>query len=366
MSGGDNAVVLVVDDERTNRELLSSLLELEGYAVEEAQDGFEALAKSAMDLDVILLDLMMPDIDGFEVARRIRADTEARDVPIIMVTALDGKEERLRAIDAGANDFISKPIDRLELQVRVRSMVKMKRSQDRLKASHEQLESKVTRQTSELAKALSEMAASRRTIYEGYLETIKRLAVAAEYKDEDTADHVYRMAHYSSMIGRFAGLTTAEADVLYYASLMHDVGKIGIPDEILLKPGQLTLEERTKMQEHTTMGARILGGSPSELLQAGEIVALTHHEKWDGGGYPRHLSGEQIPLSGRICAIADVFDALTSRRPYKAAFSREKALELLKEGRASHFDPYLLDLFLNNLDDIVNEAARRSYVSNAV
>lgn len=366
MNGTRQATVLVVDDEPQNRELLTGLLDLEGYGVEEAEDGFEAIAKSVMDIDVILLDVMMPNIDGFEVARRIRGTAATSDIPILMVTALDGKQDRLQAIEAGANDFISKPVDRLELQVRLRSLVRIKRSQDSLKASHEELEKKVVRQTEELRNALTEMGVSRRTAYEAHLDTIKRLAVAAEYKDEDTADHIYRMAHYSSMIGRLSGLTTAEADTLYYASLMHDVGKIGTPDHILLKPGRLTSEERATMQEHTRIGARILGGSPSELLRAGEVVALTHHEKWDGSGYPNGLAEEQIPLWGRICAIADVYDALTSKRPYKEAFPREKALELLENGRGVHFDPQLLDLFLKNFDVIVNTSTRRSYVSDAV
>ncbi|HUX19608.1 MAG TPA: HD domain-containing phosphohydrolase [Spirochaetia bacterium] len=366
MSPNKKTIILVVDDQENNRELLKGLLELDGYTVEEAQDGFEGLAKSAMEVDLILLDVMMPNIDGFEVARRIRANPITVDIPILMVTALDGKQERIQAVEAGANDFIGKPVDRLEMQVRVRSLLKIKQTQDSLRASNEELEQKVARQTQDLRTALSEMAASQRVAHEAHLDTINRLAIAAEYKDEDTAEHIYRMAHYATMIGQLVGMTTAETDALYYASFMHDVGKIGTPDEILLKPGKLTAGERLKMQEHTLIGARILGKSPSSLLQTGEIVALTHHEKWDGTGYPNGLVGEGIPLWGRICAIADVYDALTSKRPYKEPFPQKKAIEILRQGRGSHFDPQLLDLFLENSDLIVNTETRRSYASNVV
>lgn len=366
MKTKDRARLLVVDDDQPNRDLLAGMLQTEGYEIEEATDGFEALAKSVMDVDVILMDVMMPNLDGFEVTRRIRVNPATSDIPVLMVTALDGKRERIQAIEAGANDFIGKPVNMVELHARVRSLLKMKQSQDALKAANDELEQKVARQTQELRTALSEMAASQRVAHEAHLDTINRLAVAAEYKDEDTAEHIYRMAHYATMIGRLAGLTSAETDSLYYASLMHDVGKIGTPDEILLKPGKLTAQERERMQEHTLIGARILGNSPSRLLQGGEVVALTHHEKWNGSGYPNALAGEKIPLWGRICAIADVYDALTSKRPYKDPIPQAKAVAILTEGRGTHFDPRLLDLFLGNIDTIVNTPGRHSYSTNLV
>ncbi len=349
----EGARILIADDEARNRELLAELVELQGHQVEMANDGFEALAKAILDIDMVLLDVMMPGLDGFEVVRRLRKDQRSLGLPVIMVTALSEKEQKLRAVEAGANDFITKPVDRLELEVRMRSLLRMKKAQDELKASRDMLEVKVHERTTELRKALSEMAEARRKTYEAHLETIERLAIAAEYKDEDTASHILRIAGYSRKIGTLLGLSSSDADNLYYGSLMHDVGKIGIPDAILLKPAALSQEERAAMQKHTTIGGMILGGSESDLLKAGEEIALTHHEWWDGGGYPQGLSGERIPLRGRICAIADVYDALTTKRPYKEAMPQDAALELLKKDRGRHFDPKLLDLFVDQLNDIL-------------
>jgi putative two-component system response regulator len=347
------ARVLIVDDEAKNRELLTDLVEMQGHEVELAGDGFEALAKAILDIDLVLLDVMMPGLDGFEVARRLRADPRVVGVPVIMVTALSEKEQRLRAVEAGANDFITKPVDRLELEVRMGSLLRMKKAQDEVRASRDLLEVKVQERTTELRKALSEMAEARRSTYEAHLDTIRRLAVAAEYKDEDTAAHILRMAGYARAIGALVGLSASEADNLYYGSLMHDVGKIGTPDAILLKPAALTPEEREVMKKHTVIGGLILGGSESGLLMAGEEIALTHHEWWDGSGYPRGLSGETIPLWGRICAIADVYDALTTKRPYKEAMPKEAAFELLTKDRGRHFDPGLLDVFLEHSSEIL-------------
>lgn len=349
----EGARILIADDEARNRELLAELVELQGHQVEMANDGFEALAKAILDIDMVLLDVMMPGLDGFEVVRRLRKDQRSLGLPVIMVTALSEKEQKLRAVEAGANDFITKPVDRLELEVRMRSLLRMKKAQDEVKASRDMLEVKVHERTTELRKALSEMAEARRKTYEAHLETIERLAVAAEYKDEDTASHILRIAGYSRKIGMLLGLSSSDADNLYYGSLMHDVGKIGIPDAILLKPAALSQEERAAMQKHTTIGGMILGGSESDLLKAGEEIALTHHEWWDGGGYPQGLSGERIPLRGRICAIADVYDALTTKRPYKEAMPQIAALELLKKDKGKHFDPKLLDLFVDQLDEIL-------------
>jgi putative two-component system response regulator len=347
------ARILIVDDEARNREFLAELVELQGHQVEMANDGFEALAKAILDIDMVLLDVMMPGLDGFEVVRRLRKDQRSLGLPVIMVTALSEKEQKLRAVEAGANDFITKPVDRLELEVRMRSLLRMKKAQDELKASRDMLEVKVNERTAELRKALSEMAEARRKTYEAHLETIERLAVAAEYKDEDTASHILRIAGYSRHVGLLLGISSSDADNLYYGSLMHDVGKIGIPDAILLKPAPLSAEERAAMQRHTSIGGAILGGSESDLLKAGEQIALTHHEWWDGSGYPEGLSGESIPLWGRICAIADVYDALRTKRPYKEAMPPDTALELLKKDRGRHFDPRLLDLFVDQLDEIL-------------
>jgi putative two-component system response regulator len=345
--------ILIVDDEEQNRELLEALLDSLGHASEKARDGFEALAKLKLSIDLVLLDVMMPGMDGFEVARRIREDPVDGNVPIIMVTALEGKESRLRAVEVGANDFISKPIDLTELKVRTASMLKMKEAQDAVNEHQAKLEEMVEQRTAALRKALEDMAEARRKTQEAHLDTIRRLSIAAEYKDEDTAVHIHRMSKYSALLAKGLNLPPSETEIILHASPLHDIGKIGIADSILLKPGKLNDAEWKIMKAHTTIGGRILSGSASKLLQAGEIIACSHHEKWDGSGYPKGLAGETIPIWGRICGVTDVFDALTSNRPYKQAFSNEKALDIMQKGRGRHFDPKVLDVFLECWDDLL-------------
>lgn len=352
--------ILVVDDEAINRELLEAMLAGFGYESETAVDGFEALAKLNLDIDLVLCDLMMPGMDGFEVVKKIREDPEHSDLPICMVTSLSGKEQRLRAVEAGANDFIAKPVDRFEVGVRVRALLKIKEAQDALKRHRAELEETVDRRTTALREALQEMSEAHRETYAAHVETIKRLSIAAEYKDEDTADHIERMSGYAHIVARKLSLSPKQCELILSSSPMHDVGKLGIPDGILLKPGKLDSEEWDVMKTHTTIGARILEGSSSELLQAGEIIALTHHEKWDGSGYPTGLAGEEIPIEGRITAIADVFDALTSRRPYKEPFSIEKSLSIIEEGRGSHFDPAVVDAFAAEIDAVLAKKKEHS------
>jgi putative two-component system response regulator len=350
---GERKRILIVDDEPANRDLLEALLTGMGHEAESAADGYQALAQLRLGFDLILLDVMMPHMDGFEVARRVRGGTECPDIPICMVTALSGKEERLRAVEAGANDFIAKPVDKTELKVRTESLLRTKEAQDALKRHQAELEKTVARRTESLRGALQDMAEAQRRTQQAQLETIERLALAAELKDEDTALHIKRMSQYCHLFARGLKLSPQECEILLHASPMHDVGKIGIPDAVLLKPGKLDAAEWQIMRTHTEIGTRILGESTSELLQAGEIVARTHHEKWDGSGYPSGLSGEAIPLWGRIAAVADVFDALTSRRPYKEPFPTEKALQIMREGRTTHFDPGVLDVFFDNLADVL-------------
>jgi putative two-component system response regulator len=344
--------ILVVDDEELNRELLEAMLTSIGYEVDLAEDGFQAINMVGLGFDLVLLDIMMPGMDGFEVAQKIRESRVFGDTPICMVTSLTGKEERLRAVDVGANDFIAKPVDRLELKVRVDSLIKMKKTQDEIKRYQSELETLVDQRTVNLRQALKDAADGQRQTYQAQLETTERLAIAAEYKDEDTANHIKRMSRYSHLLAIKLGLTPHDYEIVLNASPMHDVGKMGIRDAILLKPGKLDPDEWEIMKRHAAIGGKILGGSSSELLQAGEIIALSHHEKWDGSGYPNGLSGEDIPLHGRIVAIADVFDALTSKRPYKDAFSNEKSIEIMREGKGKHFDPAILDVFLDNFSEI--------------
>ena len=341
--------ILVVDDLEQNRLVLTKMLQLLGYEVETAADGLEALAKLPLDIDLVLLDVMMPGIDGYEVARRIRADPAVRDLPVIMVTALDQREDRVRAVEAGASDFIAKPVDRTELRVRLDSQMQLKEAKDALKRHSQELEGKVEQRTAALRRALEEMAEAQRLTYAAQLDTIHRLVIAAGYKDFDTAEHIQRLSRLGTVLAEALHLPPGEIEVLRHAIPMHDVGKIGIPDAILLKPGRLTPEERGVMETHTTIGSRILAGSSSPLLQAGETIALTHHERWDGTGYPQKLAGEDIPLSGRLCALVDVYDALSSDRPYRAALPESETLALMREGRGTQFDPALFDLFLEQL-----------------
>jgi putative two-component system response regulator len=347
--------ILVVDDEAMNRELLDMMLVGWGYDVETAADGYEALAKLSLGIDLVLCDLMMPGMDGFEVVQKIREDPEYSDIPVCMVTSLAGKEQRLRAVKAGANDFIGKPVDQLEVEVRVKALLEKKEAQDAVKSYQADLELTVEKRTADLRAALQKMSEAQRRTYQSHLETIERLALAAEYRDEDTAMHLRRMSNYSFIVAKKLGLPPRQCEIILQASPMHDVGKIGVPDAILLKPGKLDADEWVIMKEHTTFGGKILAGSTSELLKAGEIIAMSHHEKWDGTGYPNGLAGETIPIEGRITAIADVFDALTSRRPYKEPFSVEKSLDIIKEGRGSHFQAEVADAFLDQIDAILEQ-----------
>ena len=340
--------ILAIDDERINLRVIGGLLRNLGYEPVLAESWAEARPLLDTSIDLVLLDVMMPELDGFTVARQIREIPDVSDVPIIMVTALTGKQDRLRAVEAGANDFISKPIDLTELRVRMGSLLKMKESQDEVKRYQAELEEMVAVRTSALRMALENVKESQRVILSAHLETIHRLAAAAEFKDEETADHIQRMSRYCALLAKRLALPDAEVDLVLQASPMHDIGKIGIPDSILLKPGKLTADEWAVMKKHTIYGARILGDSNFELLRVGETIALSHHERWDGTGYPNGLAGEEIPLFGRVCAVADVFDALTSRRPYKEPFSNETSLEIMRAGRGTHFDPKILDIFLND------------------
>lgn len=346
--------ILVVDDQVESRQILREMLTALDYEVESAEDGEGALAKLKLDFDLVMCDVQMPGMDGFELVRKIRETTSSLDLPVIMVTGLAGIEDRLRAVEAGANDFINKPVDMTELKVRTTSQLQIKAQNDEIKHREAELEALVEKRTATLRDTLEEMAEARRTTYKAYLETIHRLAVAAEYRDSGTGAHINRVGHYCALLAEKRHIEPHDVEVIRYASPMHDVGKIGIPDAILLKPGGLDPDEWEIMKEHTTFGARILSGSNSELLKAGEAIALTHHEKFDGSGYPQGLAGESIPIMGRICAIADVFDAITTKRPYKEALSNETACDILREKMGEHLDPVLVDIFFDNLDEIVS------------
>lgn len=338
--------VLVVDDEELNREIFEAMLAPFGYRVESARDGQEALEKvSEFEPDLILLDIMMPRMDGFEVLARLKEEPRTRGIPVVVVTALGGTEDRVEAFNRGADDFLSKPVDHMELRARVRSLLKVKAYNDHLLAYQRELEAAVARRTQDLEQALL-------TIKTASLDTILRLSRAAEYKDGETFSHVLRVSHYSREIARLIGLDEETAESILYSSPMHDIGKIGIPDHILLKPADLTREEEEVMRRHTVIGAKILEKSNIDLIRYAEVIALSHHEKWDGSGYPAGLTGGEIPLAARITTLADVFDALSTRRSYKRAYPIDECVDYVRRERGAHFDPALVDAFMDGLDRI--------------
>lgn len=339
MTDAHKQTILVVDDAPANIDLLVNTLKAD-YNVKAATRGERALqiVRSGDPPDMILLDIMMPGVDGFEVCRQLKEDFTTRHIPVIFVTAKIGIEDEIRGFELGAVDYITKPISPPVVQARVRTQLALY-DQNRV------LDGKVREQTARL--------------HETRLRIIQRLGRAAEYKDNETGLHVIRMSHYSHLLGEAVGMSATEAELLLNAAPMHDIGKIGIPDRILQKPGKLDAGEWAIMQTHSQIGADILGDAgDSDLLEMARIVALTHHEKWDGSGYPNGLVGEAIPRVGRIVAIADVFDALTSERPYKRAWPVEQAVALLKDGAGSHFDPQLVPAFLSVLPQVLDIQAR--------
>ena len=340
-------MILVVDDQFQNVELLEAYLVPQGYAIVKAANGKEALEQLASHpIDLILLDVMMPGMDGFEVARKVRQDGTHKLLPIILVTALQDTEDRVKGIEAGCDDFLSKPFDQDELLARVHSLLKVKSYNDLLANYRTELEAEVAQQTAELKRAFERIKAAS-------METILRLSIAAEFKDTGTGEHIKRMSYYAAAIARQMGLDENTIEGILYAAPMHDIGKVGIPDRILTKPGKLDPDEWEIMKKHPLIGAKILAGSDVEFIQLAETIAHYHQEKWDGSGYPEHLKGTQIPLTSRIVSIADVFDALTSKRPYKEAFTTEVSLDIIREGRGSHFDPDVVDAFFAIQDEIL-------------
>ncbi|MBK1694513.1 two-component system response regulator [Chromatium weissei] len=338
----DMARILVVDDERANLILMDRLLRAEGYTnlvlIDDPREVMAAYLQ--MPTDLILLDIRMPYLDGFEVIEQIVARNDPLAPPILVLTAEASRDYMLRALQAGARDFIGKPFDRAEVVARVRNMLEVQLAMRMTYDQKELLEQTVYERTREIRNT--------------QLQVVQRLGRAAEYRDNETGRHILRMSHMSALLASHcSGWTNDDVEVMLHASPMHDIGKIGIPDAILLKPGKLNSNEWKIMQTHTTIGGDILSGDSSHLLQMAREIALSHHEKWNGSGYPLGLAGEAIPLTGRIVALADVFDALTSKRPYKKAWSIEDTLQLLREEAGSHFDPQLTALFLELVPEVL-------------
>ena len=340
--------ILIVDDDIRHVELEKAFLEPYNYKVLTAFDGDAVLkAVAANNIDLILLDVLMPGKDGFEITRRLKSNEKTRIIPIILVTALSDKKERVKGIEAGCDDFISKPVGMSEFLARVRTSLDLKAYNDNMRNHEIELENEVSKRTAELYTAMA-------MIEEASLETIHRLAAVVEYRDEYTGSHITRMSRYAAAITQKMGLDNGLAKAMLYASPMHDIGKIGIPDRILLKPGKLDSDEWEIMKQHAAIGANILNGSKQDYMKLAEEIALTHHEKWDGSGYPQGLAGEQIPISGRIAAVADVFDALISERPYKPSLSTGESFTIIEGECGKHFDPKVVDAFLDIKQEILS------------
>jgi putative two-component system response regulator len=358
-----NAAIMIVDDALTNIKVVRKHLQTVGYenflTTEDSTAAFDMMRRAQPDL--VLLDVMMPQVSGLDILRQMRSDERLCHVPVLILTAATDAKTKVEALELGATDFLAKPVDPNELVPRVRNALIVKAHQDHLSSYSEQLEREVQLRTAELATSRQEV--------------IHCLARAAEYRDDDTGMHVVRVGRYAAVIARELGFSEDHVRLLEQAAQLHDVGKIGIPDSILLKPGKLDPEEfelmqnhcgfgksiiqplaekeRTFLRNHTELGAKIMTVPSSPVLMLAARIAQTHHEKWNGTGYPLGLKGEDIPLEGRITAVADVFDALSSKRPYKPPFPREKCFAILEEGRGTHFDPRVLDAFFARSAQII-------------
>jgi putative two-component system response regulator len=343
--------VLIVDDEEPIRRLLGYLLEPHGYAVTlaaEAREARQHLERKTYAL--VLCDVNMPGESGMDLVRHILSQYPL--TAVIMVTGLDSPVLANAALEMGAFGYVIKPFEANEVLINVANALRRRKLEIENNMHRENLEEVVRTRTIALQQALDWLERSEKELRLSREETIQRLAIAAEFRDSATAQHIQRMSHYCELLARRYGLSPDRCDLIRTASPMHDIGKIGTPDHVLLKPGKFTPEEFNVIAQHAEIGYRILGGSDAELLKVAALIAWTHHERWDGSGYPRNLKGEGIPIEGRIASIADAFDALTTERVYKPAFPFEHAVDLMVKHRGDHFDPDLLDVFVGSIDDI--------------
>ncbi len=330
--------IIAVDDTAMNLVVLEEMGKDIGYEIlcfDEPLIALEHIQKHRVDM--MFVDYMMPEMNGIELIQA--AKVIQPDMIAVMITAVNDDEKlKIQALEDGATDFLTKPLNIAEFQAKLKNLSEMKRMQRSLSHFNDTLQQRVE----EATKALIDREH----------ETLRVLSNTAEYKDAETANHIARVSHYSRLLGEKAGLSDEEMQIIFYASPLHDIGKVGISDSVLLKPGKLSDEEFEQMKQHTIIGAEILKNSKNPYLQAGEIIARTHHERYDGRGYPEGLKGDAIPVMGRITAIADVFDALTSTRPYKKAWEFDEAVAFLRDHSGTHFDPTLVTKFIENLDEV--------------
>jgi len=337
-----SAKILVVDDQEMNVRLLEKILQHAGYTNITTTSDSRDVEKLYLenDYDLVLLDIRMPYLDGFEVMEQLNDIEKESYVPVLILTAQNDQETRLHALQLGAKDFLTKPFDQTEVLLRINNLLEVRLLHQQQRDLNKVLDQRVKERTHELN--------------DTRLEVIRRLGRAAEFRDNETGYHIIRMSKFSQIIALNYGLDAKQAELILNASPMHDIGKIGIPDSILLKPGKLDKKEWEIMKTHAAIGADILSGHDSALMEMAKEIAMTHHEKFDGSGYPHGLKGQDIPLTARIVAISDVFDALTSVRPYKKAWPVEEAVAEIKNCSGKHFDPELVEVFERSLPEILN------------
>ena len=346
------APVLVVDDDSAIRRMIARILRRGGYECTEASDASTALLfADSQEFSLVTCDINMPGGSGLELVRDLRA--RHPDIAVLMVSGMDDPATAAVATELGAYGYVVKPFEANEILIASANALRRRHLEIENRTHREHLERLVAERTSDLTATVERLSITQQALRDSQEEAINRLATAAEFRDPATGAHINRMSRTCELLADRSGLGRPRAELIRIASPMHDIGKIGVSDEVLRKPGKLSAEEMDEMRKHPVIGNEILAGSDSELLRLGGLIALTHHERWDGDGYPQRLAREQIPIEGRIVAIADVFDALTSERSYKPAFGIDHALAIMTEERGSHFDPELLDVFLTSIDEVL-------------